>query len=614
MHIPIILTFFANPHNDLNLTEEQKGIQGALRDLDGANKIDYKLCQNTDIKDYFDYLRIWGNRVVICHYAGHADSEGLSLQNAHTNFGSLAKEMVDRNKDSLILVFLNGCSTKKHVETLFELGVPAVIASSVSIDDTLAKQFAIQFYENLAKGDDIETAYMSASNFAEGLRNEKRFQNLGKIKRWAEATGAENESDEFPWGLYVKEENYLVGKNLQSIGEKLTNYLPNQHLVKVLIRALANYKEGVKKFLDKANASDADWENKTNLTSTATKLIAYSFVGHIGIILQNLETIVQEKTHETEPAKYIKACFETAKRTVQMLCFALISKLWDVAKQAPVALPEATQTALKSFFEGIDQPTLASYGQLLKALYLGFEHQKIAFPLEELKDWAENIQEKSVFLEACGDLQALQNTAQKEKNVHALCHKAEVHLATILERLAFLATYKMVSIKKIEYDEVRNVPPHYLHEYTPIGLDKNFEVSMLAENVTYTTKTVQNASILLFKTDYVDSINLFPFLIDMNALMQVNGVDICAYGCRNILDEQKLNYYFLKNNEAKSINFEDIGKEGTNLNDILKLPENRIKIKLDRVFLKIEEAQNTILPATATPKNEVPISLNDFLD
>lgn len=218
--LPVIFTAFANPNGDLaNLTLEQNGIQDALGPLEAKGKIKHLIRTDTDLDAYFDFLQRWKNQIVIFHYGGHANSEALLLQNVKTFFKPLAEELLHRNAESLQLVFLNGCSTFGHVQTLFDLGVPVVIASSAPIDDKGAMQLATRFYGNLAQGDGIETAYKSAANYVKGSSTEARFRNLGDIQSWRAIGFREKESAEFPWGLYVRDEGILQNKSLFAFPE-----------------------------------------------------------------------------------------------------------------------------------------------------------------------------------------------------------------------------------------------------------------------------------------------------------------------------------------------------------------------------------------------------------
>ncbi|MFN0215049.1 MAG: CHAT domain-containing protein [Saprospiraceae bacterium] len=236
--LPVIFTAFANPHGDLsNLTQEQNGIQDALGALEAKGKIKHLIRTDTDLNAYFDFLQRWNNQIVLFHYAGHANSEALLLQNASTFFKPLAEELLARNPESLELVFLNGCSTYGHVETLFDLGVPAVIASSVPIDDKRAMQLATRFYGNLAQGDSIEAAYKSAANYVKGSSTESRFRNLGEIHTWRSISFREKDPiAEFPWGLYIREEGILENKNWLDFSETMKNEAENKPPDKTLLQ------------------------------------------------------------------------------------------------------------------------------------------------------------------------------------------------------------------------------------------------------------------------------------------------------------------------------------------------------------------------------------------
>lgn len=202
----VIFTAFANPKGDLSsLTNEQNGIQDAILPAERHGKLAKHLIRtDTDLIAYFDFLREYQDRISIFHYAGHADSAGISLQNAHIFFEPLARELTQRNPNALQLVVLNGCCTRAHIKILFQFGVKAVIATSVKIHDETATQFAIRFYENLVAGDTLGMAYESAANFIKGSNTEQRYRHFGKTHRdIGFDTPTDETPDEFPWGLYT---------------------------------------------------------------------------------------------------------------------------------------------------------------------------------------------------------------------------------------------------------------------------------------------------------------------------------------------------------------------------------------------------------------------------
>jgi hypothetical protein len=105
------------------------------------------------------------NRIVIFHYAGHADEERLlqespsgayALAHAQGLAAFLGQQM------GLQLVFLNGCSTAGQRGRLIEANCAAVIVTSRSIDDEVAMEFAANLYAQLGRGDGLKCAFDKA--------------------------------------------------------------------------------------------------------------------------------------------------------------------------------------------------------------------------------------------------------------------------------------------------------------------------------------------------------------------------------------------------------------------------------------------------------------------
>ncbi|OJJ19950.1 hypothetical protein BKI52_15850 [marine bacterium AO1-C] len=231
--LPVIFTAFANPKDDLgNLILEQNGIQDVFSRLCAEGIIQAHLVRtSTDLNAYFRFLITWQNQISIFHFGGHANSQKLEFQDVPSFFAPLAKELVQRNKESLKLVFLNGCTTRAHVQTLFDLGLGAVIATTNSIPDRLASSFAIHFYENLAQGDQLKQAYESAYNLAHAKSQSSR----SLILRWSESNEelSNGSADDVPWKLYYKDPSNLA-YSLTAVAPKstLASNAPNDALAK----------------------------------------------------------------------------------------------------------------------------------------------------------------------------------------------------------------------------------------------------------------------------------------------------------------------------------------------------------------------------------------------
>lgn len=217
----VIFTGFANPGKDLGcLSKEQKGIHDALHPLESKQELKKHLWRDDlDTRAYFELLQAWANQISIFHFGGHANSTQLGLHDHSAFFGSLAEELIARNKDSLQLVFLNGCSTKAHVQTLFDLGAKAVIATSATVQDSLAAELAICFYENLAKGDTIVNAFNSGIRYLKSIQQNtiqpRILEQPESYRGSAYFLRKKEENEVLPWGLYFNDDQVLHYKIIQ---------------------------------------------------------------------------------------------------------------------------------------------------------------------------------------------------------------------------------------------------------------------------------------------------------------------------------------------------------------------------------------------------------------
>jgi WD40 repeat protein len=205
-HKPIIFLAFANDRDDgvkylRNLPEELRQVRAALEKAKSAGLCDLVERANATTKDILDVFQNpeYRNRIAIFHYGGHANGYELLLESSEgktqlAHAGGLAAFL--GQQQGLQLVFLNGCSTQQQVQALLQANVPAVIATSQAIDDAVAATFATRFYQGLAGGASMRTAYNEA---AATVRTAK-----GDNLRHLYAKGSPRE-DRWPWELYFKE-------------------------------------------------------------------------------------------------------------------------------------------------------------------------------------------------------------------------------------------------------------------------------------------------------------------------------------------------------------------------------------------------------------------------
>ena len=110
--------------------------------------------EKASIERIYNVFQKHRDRIAIFHFGGHADGDRLLLQSAFEPRAAYAEGLATLlgQQRGLKLVFLNGCSTRPQVKRLLDAGVPAVIATARAIDDQMATEFAVAFYQALTTG------------------------------------------------------------------------------------------------------------------------------------------------------------------------------------------------------------------------------------------------------------------------------------------------------------------------------------------------------------------------------------------------------------------------------------------------------------------------------
>ncbi len=367
----------------------------------------------------------------------------------------------------------------------------------------------------------------------------------------------------------------------------------NEHLTKTLIEVIRPHSERAQWFLKHA-AKRPNWEGNLDISKKAKAIINASFVGVIGLELKKLMALGEEGASETKIRLYIEKCLHIAQRSLDLVCFALLSKLWDFQKQKQFSLTKAQRNTLSFFFQNTFEPSIEEQLSLLKSLLDIYRHHNLALPVTELADTRDEWTEGSKFQQTCQSLQALKDNFEKGQFSLLDCFEAETQLAEFLKHFHFLAKYKMASIKEIGYKEIRHDPPHFIHSYTALGIDNKNNMNVPKMN--YASEAVHTDAVLMYKgPDYQENIDLFPFVIDYNALTFQKDPMICFYHCRDIADQNRLEYLILGKNSVQIIEYIDILKSESEYSKIMMDTEKKKTLNLDIVVAQFHEAQKCIL-------------------
>ena len=232
----IVFLAFANDKEEFlkSLKDESRAVYQALEPVEkNYGSIQIKREESAENNDISHYLGSYKNRIVVFHYAGHANGQQLSFEGETGNSQGLAN-LLGLQKN-LRLVFLNACATKEQARLYIQSGVKAVIATSLPIIDPHAKVFSETFYTALANNHTLEEAYLSAAGVIK-LRFENYKDSKDEIVYYDTSVDKKKESTEkTEENLEVEEsETVEVIKNTRHVYRKLGSRNRNQPTEKIM--------------------------------------------------------------------------------------------------------------------------------------------------------------------------------------------------------------------------------------------------------------------------------------------------------------------------------------------------------------------------------------------
>ena len=165
---PVLFFAFANEEGRFleYLKRESSAVNQALLPVDAKGFIKVVREESTELNDLFRFFQAYKDRMAVFHFAGHAGSQQLNLEDQTAGMQQLA-QLIAEQKDTLRLVFLNGCATAGQVQFLHRLGIPVVIATHCAVEDPQAQVFAARFYTALANHYSLEGAFLHAKTYVE---------------------------------------------------------------------------------------------------------------------------------------------------------------------------------------------------------------------------------------------------------------------------------------------------------------------------------------------------------------------------------------------------------------------------------------------------------------
>jgi hypothetical protein len=450
-------------------------------------------------------------------YSGHAGRDKLILEDQEANAAGIAHLLGQCPR--LQLVFLNGCSTKGQVAELLKKGVPAVLATSVPIDDMKAMEFSRRFFTALRDQNHIRQAFELAKGELLTKHADINPQIHGNLSMWDEAS-----ADTSIWGLYVGEnqkvlEWKLPGEVFQPRERKFT---PNRLIFKSLVDAMSKHsKEFAKLKENEAYGVRASVGEKYDLLMAK---LPHTIAGQLAKILAP-PTIGSARSSKFAVLGLprLRQLLVVYNTVMELLSVTMLAQLWELnSSDKELDVSPSDILEIQKFMQ-LSSKDRDSYhlSNLIAAVRAILDKNEIEHFMPELDSFAKNINESPQTTESLRYLEQLKSRVLdpnlEENEAIELCIEAEQKLAILLRHIGFLANYTLASVKNISVLKFRHMPqPRFEHHIVKLVQTGASDPS---ERTDVNDSLLASKSVLIYRDSDTGRkfLNLSPFILDANA-------------------------------------------------------------------------------------------------
>jgi len=238
-------------------------------------------------------------------------------------------------------------------------------------------------------------------------------------------------------------------------------------------------------------------------------LIIRNFPWPIGVELRRLFSASMRQLDRMR----LDQIFKTIERSMQFISFLMICQLWKDTKEQKLDLPKSFR---KEFSDRILVLSMGNYNWIIRAVGTFMKQKAIAWFIPEM---GENFDKKfyaalDFWVPERNEIGHYQINLTNEE-IEKRCVEYEEKLSFILEKLAFICKYKLVSVREIRVIHPKNQEARFNHLIDLLSSsDSGFKAQELEE-----TKYAESSSVLLMKSlKTIDEyLNLSPLVIDTHS-------------------------------------------------------------------------------------------------
>lgn len=601
-----------------NLVSEIRAIEKLLEPLQRKGQVQVLSNRAANQTDLFTAFYQTEQPIVLFHYAGHATQDALYL-NTKSNVQGVAALLGTQRYEAeewnpLKLVFLNGCATAPQVSSLQAAGVSAVIATSRSIEDTLASQFAIRFYESwLQEGQTLTRAFEIAAAWLKCLDTPP------ELIRTQRSVALRAEKDQpFSWGLF-----FHPACNQAEIENWQIN--PTPRLPKILLASIKSRPSvGLREVIGDFIRQDSEAKEQVRrFRKDPIVVLIERLPWTIGTHLRRLFAVEASQTMLLPGRERLKELIVAYTELSRFLSHLGLSMLWDTRRKQlhldpkrrfpdlpfPIIPDQESQRAtdfifrLKWIVKTLDQmedylvdpidllPKLKHFLRLLGAegslstAYLRMEGWKQALDSDQLDDLIAS------------------RTQDAREGLEGLVLEAEAIYAQFLKAALFLTNYKLHTLRSISVEKFHNLSGERPYTHYTISLHAAF--SELQNTLTERATATDNYCLLLTLRGQPDqdvlarALNLSPFYVDRSAYIGNSTRDYPAiFGIQyqeGAVNEARFVYYNIDTDVNHQYAFQQdqqlvVDRNGAILPDHLDVEAEDLE-RFERIFGQFQQLE-----------------------
>jgi len=279
----------------------------------------------------------------------------------------------------------------------------------------------------------------------------------------------------------------------------------NNHLIQEVFDQIVKFRPSLARF---APVEEDDFEDEFDIRVLGDQIIK-SYPWPIGVEVRRL---LSASCREIDRQR-LDQIFKTAERTMQFFGFVLLIQLYEESQSNPCEISDAYRSQFKKRMSVL---SLGNFVWLIGETYKILKNNERELFVDEFDEVA-----KKDFFERLYSWVQLRNEISHyqvnmpPEEIEKKCIQCEELLIYLLSDLAFLAKYRLVSIRQIQVLKLRNSDPTYLHVINLLNnSDSDFKGKSIEENV-----HTDSNSVILTKNlkDLRRFLKLSPLVIDTHS-------------------------------------------------------------------------------------------------